>query len=146
MPSETLTIDSIAADRALAETHLATAQSLTNKLRARHAHAVLVKAFPHHSLAVFTRNWDQDEPRLIQLLAPADADAAIQDIDVTDDELVQSLPIEQQRAINIADMAIRLIGDRSNDEELWNHLDAPDEEREDWYEFQLDLTHQVDHA
>lgn len=134
------TLELITADRSLAEAHLATAQSLVNKLRTRHAHTVLAEVFPHHSLAVFTRNWDQDEPHLIQLLAPADAHESILDLDLTDDEVVQTLTIEQQRAINTADMAIRLIGDRANDEELWNYLDAPDEVREDWYEFQLDLT------
>lgn len=140
---ETKTIDQLASDRALTETHLATALSLANKMRTRHARAVLVEAFPQHSLAVFTRNWDQDEPRLIQLLAPADADTSVLDLDLTDDEVVHALTSGQQSAINTADMAIRLIGDRANDEELWNHLEAPDEEREDWYEFQLDITSTV---
>lgn len=122
----------IAERRRAAEAALCDAQQAADAVRVEHAVAVLHDAFPQHTLAIYLRNWDQDEPHLAQLLTPVDG---VKDVEVEDD--FSELPTKQQRAIATADEAIRLIG---SDEDIADYLNLADERHPDWVEFQLPLT------
>ncbi|MCI4659694.1 hypothetical protein [Cryobacterium zhongshanensis] len=131
--TEKNSIEEIEAARDIAETILDSAKRPADLLRVMHAKAVLRQAFPQHAVAVFARYWDQDEPRLIQLISAEDD---VEDVELQDDDVATALTGDQKRAASVADRAIRLLG---SDDEVWNYLDAPDEEHEDWYEFDLTL-------
>lgn len=131
--TEKNSIEEIEAARDIAEEILDSAKRPADLLRVMHAKAVLRRAFPQHAVAVFAREWDQDEPLLIQLISTEDD---VDDVDLEDDAVADALTDVQRRATLVADRAIRLIG---NDDEVWRYLDAPDEEHEDWYEFDLSL-------
>jgi hypothetical protein len=131
--TEKNSIEEIEAARDIAETVLDSAKRPADLLRVMHAKAVLRQAFPQHAVAVFARYWDQDEPRLIQLISAEDD---VEDVAVQDDDVAAALTDVQKRAASVADRAIRLLG---SDDEVWNYLDEPDEEHEDWYEFDLTL-------
>lgn len=122
----------IAERRRAAEAALCDAQQAADAVRVEHAVAVLHDAFPQHTLAIYLRNWDQDQPHLAQLLTPVDG---VKDVEVEDD--FSELPTKQQRAITTADEAIRLIG---SDEDIADYLNLADERHPDWVEFQLPLT------
>lgn len=124
-------IAQIDAEREDAEKVLAEAKTAADALRAEHAAAALRQAFPQHTLAVFTRAWDEDGPKLYQLLSSQEG---VDDIDLEEDG--EKLTREQLVACSVADRAIRLIG---SDDEIYEHLDLPDEEHQDWTEFDLSL-------
>ena len=121
-------IEELAEARRIAEYVLASAKDSADALRAHHARAVLADAFPGQSLAIFARYPDESEARLIQLLSESTV------IDLQGDDAY--LTREQHQAIELANIAIWDIGD---DDELLKHLEASDEEHDDWYEFQLTL-------
>jgi len=131
--TENTSSEEIAAARAIAENVLAQATDSANIIRVMHAAAVLTEHFPSHTLAVFFRNWDENEATLVQLLSASDD---VDDLDLRDESVAGALSAEQLRAVGTADFAIRLIG---SDNELGRHLTEGEEEHEGWYEFTLDL-------
>lgn len=139
MPIDQNDAEQLKAARDIAEEALAESKAAADVLRVAYSMAVLSDAFPQHSLVVFARSWDQDEPRIIQILS---ATEGVEDIDVQEPEAV-SLSDEQWRAINEADNSIVAIG---SDEEIWQHLDAGEEEHEDWYEFDLAINIHADES
>lgn len=115
-----------------AESVAASAKHLADALRAEYARLLLVEAFPGYALAVFARNWEEAEPKLLQILSDRR--------DLTDVDLSLSspaaLPADQQRAAYEAQLQIRLIGD---DDAILEHLDPGETEHEGWEEFVLYL-------
>jgi hypothetical protein len=132
MPTiEAKNIDEIARRRTATEALLHAAKTTADAARAEHAKALLSDAFPQHTLAVFTRNWDQDEPHLLQLISGAEG---VDDLQVWEER--DRLSPEQLHAVNQAEIAIVLIG---ADDDILEHLDRSDEFHEDWVEFDLPL-------
>lgn len=147
MPITEKDVDSLAEARIVAEQVLADAKAQADTLRAAHARAVLMHAFPHYSLAVYQRIWDQDRPRLLRLLADADAPSGVEDLDVPalfaaelgPNRAEQGLPVlstEELQALDRAESAIAAIG---SDDDVLEVLDAGEQEHEDWFEFTLAL-------
>jgi hypothetical protein len=132
MPTiEDLSIDELAEKRREAETRLAAAEQEADALRVAHAGALLAEAFPQHTLAVFARNWDEDEPHLLQLLTSVDG---VEAIEVADER--ESMTTAQKRALKDAEWAIVLIG---SDDHIVRHLEVSEEDHVDWVEFDLAL-------
>lgn len=118
--------------RELAEKHLMEAKSIANQLRVRHARAVLLEEFPHHTVAVFTRAWDEDKPKLLQLISGS---PDVDDIDYPDQsKLHPNMTREQAVAWWAAERIILRIG---SDQELAEVLEEPSEIHNDWVEFDL---------
>lgn len=115
-----------------AENIAANAKHLADSLRAEYARLLLAEAFPGYALAVFARDWEEDEPKLLQLLSDR---RDLDDIDLTLSNPA-ALPEEQRRAAYEAQLQIRLIG---SDEEILEHLDPGETEHEGWEEFVLYL-------
>lgn len=111
----------------------ANAKHLADQLRTHYAKALLKEAFPDHTLAVFARNWDEDQPSLLQLLSDR---ADVDDIDLSHDE-DGHLSRSQKSALAAAEHQIRLIGP---DDDLLDHLESGQEDHSDWFEFQLSLS------
>lgn len=133
MPIDQNDAEQLKAARDIAEEALAEAKRAADVLRTAYARALLTQAFPSHSLAVFARSRDEDEAKLIQLVSSTEG---VDDLELTEEAVYDALSPEQKHAFNEADSAIALIGD---DDDLWGHLEAPDEEHDDWYEFDLYL-------
>lgn len=127
----TRTIEQILAERQVAEVALSEAKNKADAARAEYAAALLGETFPQHTLAVFTRNWDQDEPHLLQLISGAEG---VEDLEVWEER--DQLSPEQLHAVNQAEIAIVLIG---SDDDILEHLDPSDEYHNDWVEFDLPL-------
>lgn len=123
----------IARQREAAENQLAEAKSAADGLRATHAQMVLQEQFPGHSLAVFARAWDEDSPRLIQLLSSFND---VPDVEVGSPGERTDLSADQARAVSVAESAICAIG---ADDDILQFLDYGSEEHDDWYEFNLPL-------
>lgn len=121
--SDTPAIQALGQARSL----FAAAQDTYMKANRAAAVAELRDAFPGSSVAIFARNWDEDRPRLIQVLGETDYDL---------DEDGEKLSREQMKACATADMAIQAMGD---DDNVLNYLDGSEEEHDDWFEFQLPL-------
>lgn len=115
-----------------AENVAASAKHLADTLRAEYARLLLAEAFPGYTLAIFSRNWDEDEPKLLQILSDH------RDLDDIDLSLSSpaALPADQQSAAYAAQLQIRLIG---SDDEILEHLDPGETEHEGWEEFVLYL-------
>lgn len=124
----------LAAQRAIAEKALERAKHRADTLRTKHAAALLRETFPRHEVAIFARNWDEDEPSLMQLLTTAES---VGDIDRSKGDGRLDLTREQWSAINQAENAIILIGP---DDDILDHLDPSNEEHDGWVEFRLPLT------
>lgn len=129
------TLAQINAEHTAAERVLAAAKAAVDSLRAEHATVALRQAFPLHTLAVFTRHWDEPGPRLRQLLSDQ---ADVEDI-YFDDEV--GLDRGEATACSVAENAIRRMG---ADDDIWMHLRKPDEPHEGWCEFQLPLRPDAD--
>ena len=124
-------LNDIAAAREIAESALADAKVAADQLRVHHARVALRDAFPEYPLAVFVRYANEDDGvRLAQLLSNDGV------LEVNEPDQTRDLTKTQKCALNIADRAINLIGD---DHSVYAHLEASDEEHDDWYEFQLAL-------
>jgi len=119
-------VENIRAERAAVEAELQAVKRRADALRVEHARALLHNAFPHHSLAVFTRYWEEEEPNLLHILGGED-----------DIESWAAGTPEYSAACE-AEVAIRLIG---HDDDILEFLNAG-EEHEGWIEFQLPLTTQ----
>lgn len=133
MPTTTTERDNIAAARKDAEAALATAKATADQLRVHHARIALHEAFPEQTLAIFARNANETDTYVIQLLSENTM------IDLRGDDAY--LTREQHQALELANIAIGEVGD---DDELLKHLDAPDTEHDDWYEFHLTLHPQTE--
>lgn len=90
--------------------------------------ATLRSRYPGGHLAIFTRNWDEDQVRLHQILGD-------EDIDFTVDSEWEGLTVEQRDAYRDASTWVREMG-----EDLSSFVPTSDEEHDGWYEYQLDLT------
>lgn len=126
-------IQQITTDRAVAEATLIKAEENANALRVEHAAATLREVFPQHTLAVFGRTWDEDAPRLMQLLS---SEEGVVDIDLDDDASAESLTREQSKACALADTVAKLI---RGDIEMSQCLASDIKVHADWVEFNLAL-------
>lgn len=120
----------------IAEIALEEAQRAADALRVAHARRLLSDAFPRHAVAVFVRNWDEDRPRLVQLLS---AEEGVADIDLTEDPSAP-LPRGTSEAFGEAERAVRRIGD---DDRLLAQVGLYgadfEHEHDGWVEFDLPL-------
>lgn len=120
----------------IAEIALDEAERAADVLRVAHARRLLSDAFPHHSVAVFVRNWDEDRPRLVQLLS---SEEGVEDVDLTDNPSAP-LPKGTSEAFGEAERAIRRIAD---DERLLAQVSLYgadfEHEHDGWVEFDLPL-------
>lgn len=98
------------------------------------ATALLREQFPGVQMAIFTRNWDDDQVRLHQLLGTAN-------IDFTESTDWAELSKEQRDAYRDAQAWVREMGD-----DIASYLEPSDEEHDGWYEYQIDLTTQPQHT
>lgn len=112
----------------------AEAKHLADSLRAEYARQLLHEHFPNHALAVFARNWDEDQPSLIQLLSANDAASDLDLMKPAPD--FEDLPQEKRAAVIDAEAKIIAIG---SDDEILEYLDPGAEEHQDWTEFVLYL-------
>ncbi|ROR76049.1 hypothetical protein SAMN06295974_3804 [Plantibacter flavus] len=128
-------IDEIAHRRHAAEEAFRTAKAHADELRIEHTRLVLGAAFPRHTVAIFARQWDEDQACLVQLLTDQ---PGVTDIDLMNDPTDGILLSEQRRAIALADQAVILVG---SDEDLWRLIGTPEVDHSDWSEFPLELRH-----
>lgn len=112
----------------------AEAKHLADSLRAEYARQLLHEHFPGHTLAVFARNWDEDNPALIQLLSANDAYPDLDLMKPAPD--FDDLPQDKRAAVIEAEAKIVAIG---ADDDILEHLDPGAEEHQDWTEFVLYL-------
>lgn len=115
------------------------AKHLADSLRAEYARLLIAEAFPEHTLAIFARNWDEEKPMLIQLLA---GQTDIADLDLQEDPELDSIAPEKRKLLIEAERAIQVIG---SDDDILRHLSPGETEHGDWTEFQLVL-HPEDEA
>lgn len=116
-----------------AERALSRVQAAVDSMRAAEARRLLSLAFPRHSTAVFVRDWDEDRPRLVQLLSTEDG---VDDVDLTADPEAQ-LPKGSWKAERL----VRMIA-AGGDEAVWAQTGFDGEyitTHDGWVEFDLTL-------
>ena len=120
-----------------AERALSRVQSAVDSMRAAEARRLLSLAFPRHSTAVFVRDWDEDRPRLVQLLSTEDG---VDDVDLTADPEAR-LPEGSSGAFWKAEHFVCMIA-AGGDEAVWAQPGFDGEyitTHDGWVEFDLAL-------
>ena len=129
-------VEEVGAALQIAEIALEEAERAADVLRVAHAHRLLSDAFPRHAVAVFVRNWDEDRPRLVQLLS---AEEGVADVDLTEDPSAP-LPKGTSEAFGEAERVIQRIGD---DDRLLAQVSLYgadfEHEHDGWIEFDIPL-------
>lgn len=110
------------------------AKDAADALRAEYARRLLSDAFPAHATAVFARNWDEEEPGLIQLLSDDDA---VPDLYVRAESSARPELTDRQRAAIIRSEAS--IAEIGPDDDILRLLEGGQEDHGDWVEFDLTL-------
>lgn len=128
---------SLAAMRDRAEDVATRAKTMADTLRVAYARELLREAFPGYTLAVFARDWNEDQPLLLQILSDQPDQVDI-DLSLSSPAF---LPDDQRLAAYEAQLQIAKIG---SDEEILEHLDPGEIEHEGWEEFMLSLA--AEHA
>lgn len=123
-------LEAILRERATAAAIHAQARATYLRSNRDAAIATLREQFPGAQMAIFTRNWDDDAVKLHQVLGETD-------IDFTVGPEWEALTVDQRKAGSAAESWIQEMGD---DVELY--VEPSEEEHDDWYEYQLDLTEQ----
>ncbi|WP_424863024.1 hypothetical protein [Streptomyces sp. MMS24-I29] len=126
---------SLSAMKEKAEDVAAQAKHLADTLRAEYARQLLRDAFPGHTRAVFTRDFNEDEPAPTRLLSADDETAALDLSKEAED--YSALTPELKQAVVDAELQIVQIG---SDIDILEHLDPGEVEYDDGVDFTLDLT------
>lgn len=113
------------------EMTLNAATHTANQLRVQLMIAETLEVFPDATTLVFTRDWDQDKPKLVQILTEED------ELELEEKGFWEALSMDQRQALLGIGRIIELIG---NDETLWCYMDQPSVESVDGAEFRLNLT------
>jgi hypothetical protein len=135
-------LSTLLAEKEAAEFVEREAKRLADNRRAEYAAALLADAFPGAITAVFARNWDEDAPRLIQILGTTH-----REIDTKISPAADAS--EQIRAqYNASVKAENVVADIGSDEAILSQswFNDGDEEHDGWNEFNLglDLGHSAD--
>ncbi|MFB7919527.1 hypothetical protein [Streptomyces sp. NPDC056061] len=128
-------IQSLSVMKERAESVAAEVKHLADALRVEYTRQLLQNTFPRHTRAVFTRDFDEDEPTLTRLLS---ADDEVATLDLSNQgEDYHTLTNELKTVVNEAEQQITRIG---SDIDIFEHLDPGEVERDDGIDFILDLT------
>lgn len=112
------------------------AQFIADDIGLQRAAALLAQAYPDGTLAVFSREWDQDEPMLIQIICQTEDDILVDKqtfLGHTD-----PLALFRRHAVIMAENAMAQI---KSDETRYEHIlvEPGSELHAGWIEFDLDL-------
>lgn len=109
------------------------AKQMADSLRAEFARTLLAEVFPDHSVAIFSRHWEENEPQLLQVLSASDV---VDDFEMSEDPGLKTLPAEHRDYVSWAQAEIQAIG---SDDDILRHLSFGETDHEGWTEFQLVL-------